>query len=85
MEPTIVETLGVVHPDGTLELDRKVNVRPGRVKVRLESVATPATTAEPLVDFVDRMRRDMAAAGHQFRTKEAIDVELGEVRGEWDR
>jgi hypothetical protein len=34
--PTL-ELLGTVRPDGTLELDQKLTVPPGRVKVRVES------------------------------------------------
>ena len=36
MATTIIETLGTVRADGTLELDQKVAVTPGRVKVRVE-------------------------------------------------
>ena len=38
MATTVVETSGMVRADGTLELDQKVTVPPGRVKVRVESV-----------------------------------------------
>jgi hypothetical protein len=34
--PTL-ELLGTVRPDGTLELDQRLTVPPGRVKVRVES------------------------------------------------
>ena len=36
-ETTILETFGTVRADGTLELDRKLTIPPGRVKVRVES------------------------------------------------
>lgn len=81
-----LEVLGTVRADGSLELDEKLNLPPGRVKVRVE--ATPAATektAEGLVEFVDRMRREMEAAGHKFRTKEEIDTEIEELRSEDDR
>ncbi len=84
MPPTILETLGTVRSDGTLELDQKVNVPPGRVKVRVESVEVPPPPTETLVEFVDRTRRELEAAGHRFRTKEEIDAELEELRGEWN-
>jgi|ERR1043165_2041316 hypothetical protein len=38
MTTTLVETSGTVHADGSLELDEKVTIPPGKVKVRLESV-----------------------------------------------
>jgi hypothetical protein len=39
---TVVETSGTVHADGSLELDEKVTVPPGKVKVRVESVEADA-------------------------------------------
>jgi hypothetical protein len=35
-ETMILETFGVVRADGTLELDQKLTIPPGRVKVRVE-------------------------------------------------
>jgi hypothetical protein len=84
MATTILETFGVIRPDGTLELDEKMTVPPGRVKVRVESVEPPAPVTETLVEFVDRTRRELAAAGHKFRTREEIDAEINELRSEWD-
>ena len=66
MSATSLEVLGTVRPDGTLELDQKLTVPPGRVKVRVESVETPAQPTETLVEFVDRSRRELEAAGHHF-------------------
>jgi hypothetical protein len=79
-----LEVLGTVRPDGTLELDHKLSVPPGRVKVRVESVEPPSQPAEGLVEFVRRLRREMEASGHAFRTKEAIDAEMAEMREEWE-
>jgi hypothetical protein len=79
-----LEVLGTVRPDGTLELDQKLTVAPGRVKVRVESIEVPARPTESLVEYVDRTRRELEAAGHKFRTKEEIDAEMAELRNEWD-
>jgi hypothetical protein len=38
MTTTFVETSGTVRGDGSLELDEKITVPPGKVKVRVESV-----------------------------------------------
>ena len=54
MATTILETLGTVRPDGTLELDQKLAVPPGRVKVRVESVEALIQPQESLVEFVQR-------------------------------
>jgi hypothetical protein len=84
MSVTINEMLGVVGPDGTLELAEKLTVPPGRVRVRVESLEPTTAPTEGLVEFVDRTRRELEAAGHKFRTGEEIDAELQELRGEWD-
>jgi hypothetical protein len=79
------EMLGIVRPDGTLELAGKLTVPPGRVRVRVESLEPPAPPTESLGDFVARTRRELEAAGHKFRTREDIDAELEEMRNEWDQ
>jgi len=84
MATTALEMLGTVRSDGTLDLDHKVPVPPGRVRVRVEPVESPVPPAQGLVQFVQSLRQEMAAAGHQFRTKEEIDAEIDEMRGEWD-
>jgi len=38
MTSTVVETSGTVHADGRLELDEKVTIPPGKVKVTVESM-----------------------------------------------
>jgi hypothetical protein len=43
MTTTFVETSGIVHSDGRLELDQKVNVPAGKVKVTVESVEVEST------------------------------------------
>jgi hypothetical protein len=78
------ELLGFVHPDGSLELNGKLTVPPGRVRVHVESLESPAHPAEDLIEFVRRTRRELEAAGHRFRNQEEIDAELNELRGEWD-
>jgi hypothetical protein len=82
---TTNEVLGVVRPDGSLELTGKLTVPPGPVRVRVEALEVSGLPpAEGLVDFVRRTRRELEAAGHRFRTREEIDAELGELRAEWD-
>jgi hypothetical protein len=84
MSVTTNEVLGIVRPDGSLELSSKLTVPPGRVRVRIESLEPPIQSGESLLEFVARTRRDREAAGHRFRTKEEIDAELEELRSEWD-
>lgn len=78
------EVLGMVRPDDILELDQKLAVPPVRVKVWVDPVETPTPPTENLVEFVDRLRRELEAAGHQFQTREKIDAEITALRDEWD-
>jgi hypothetical protein len=82
---TILETLGTVRADGTLELDQKVTVPPGRVKVRVESVETPVQPTETLVEFVQRSRRELEAAGHKFMNDKEVTAWIEELRADDDR
>jgi hypothetical protein len=79
------DLLGVLHPDGSLELTGKLTVPPGRVRVRVESLEPQPPSDEGLVEFVQCTRRELQAAGHRFRTQEEIDAELEELRSDWDR
>lgn len=56
---TVLETFGVVRADGTLELEHKLAVPPGRVRVRVESLESPVTepTAESDDEFAQRFAR----------------------------
>lgn len=81
-----LEVLGTVRSDGTLELDEKLNVPPGRVKVRVETMPqTEAKPAEGLVEFIDRLRREMEAAGSHFMNDEEVNAWIEELRSEDDR
>jgi hypothetical protein len=46
MPTSIVETSGTVRADGTLELDQRVSVPPGKVKVRLETLEAAGASRE---------------------------------------
>lgn len=85
MATSILETYGTVRPDGTLELDRNVTALPGRVKVRVEYVEPAAPETESLIDFVDRTRRELEAAGHKFMNDEEVTAWIEELRGDDDR
>ena len=84
MATTILETLGTVRPDGTLELDQRVNVPPGRVRVRVESVASPSPSPDNLLEFINRTRAEMAATGSQFMNDQEVGTWIEELRAEDD-
>jgi hypothetical protein len=82
---TTTEVLGTVQPDGSLRLDEKLTVPPGRVRVRVEPVEPPASPAEGLGAFIDRTRQEMAAAGSRFMNDEEVTAWIEELRAEDDR
>ena len=78
---------GTIQLDGTLVLDEKLNLRPGRVKVVLQQEAV-AKPAQPLgADFFQMMEEIWAgqrARGHVPRTEEEVEGERRELREEMD-
>ena len=86
MNQTQVEVQGSLQPDGTLVLDEKPNLPPGRVRVVVQSVAEPpAQPKESLVEFVKRVRREAEARGSRFMNDEEVTAWIEELRGEDDR
>ncbi len=76
------EVLGTVLTDGSLEMDQKLNVPPGRVKVRVETVGGQDIPAEGVLEFVERARRELEAAGHKFMNDEEVTAWLEELRAD---
>jgi hypothetical protein len=67
MGEDITESFGTVRPDGTLELDRKLNLPPGRVRVSVEAVPPAESLLATEVDPV--------ASGHLPQDGPARDIE----------
>ena len=74
---------GTLKPDGTLELDQKPSLGPGRVKVVLQ----PAQTATPnraLADVLDEIHQGQQARGFQGRSAEEIEAGLREGEDDYE-
>ena len=72
---------GTLRPDGTLVLDEKPNLRPGRVRVRVEA----AQLAAPEKDLLELLEEIWAASDTvpgQRRTAEEIDATINALRDE---
>lgn len=78
MNPTAIEVQGTLREDGTLVLDDKPNLRPGRVKVTVEPV--PDLTQTDVWQVLERIWEGQRARGHVPRTREQIDAELEAAR-----
>jgi hypothetical protein len=77
----IVKVQGMLKPDGTLELDQKPSLSPGRVRVTIES-ATEPTRPDRFWSMMQSIWADLQAAGHTPRTREQIDAEINALREE---
>jgi 50S ribosomal subunit-associated GTPase HflX len=74
---------GTLKPDGTLELDGKPNLAPGRVQVMLAPL--PELPADD--PFWQRMRaiwEGQKARGFVPRTADEVEAERRQVREEWE-
>lgn len=80
MTPSAIEIHGSLREDGTLVLDQKPNLPPGRVKVLLEPVLDSKQTE--IGQFFERLWAEQRAKGHVPRTREEIDAELEAARQE---
>jgi hypothetical protein len=80
---TVIE--GTLNADGTLELDRTPNLRPGRVMVvlRQESGLAPAT--EGWWPYMQRVRAEREAAGYCFLNEAEMEQRLRWLRDEDER
>jgi hypothetical protein len=73
LHEVIVE--GTLKPDGTLELDQKVSLAPGRVQVIVQPLLKPAPPRRGLVEVMDDIRQSQRARGYQGRTPEEMQAE----------
>ena len=70
---TIIE--GTLKPDGTLELDQKPSLSPGRVQVIVQPLSKPAPPIRGLVEVMDDIRANQRARGYLGRSPNAARAE----------
>ena len=71
---TVIE--GTIQPDGTLVLDDKPNLRPGRVKVVLRQEAETKPLTEDWWQFLQRCRQELEASGAKFMNEEEMQARI---------
>jgi hypothetical protein len=84
MTPNEVILEGTIKSDGTLELNQKPKLPPGRVTVVLRQDAQSAPPAEDWWQFMQRTRRELEAAGSDFMNQEEVEAHIDWLR-EGDR
>ncbi len=73
---------GTIKPDGTLELDEKLNLLPGRVMVTIQSPDIPGD--DPFWQRMQAIWDAQKARGHAPRSIEEVEEERQRMREGWD-
>jgi hypothetical protein len=72
---------GTLKPDGTLELDEKPGLPPGRVTVVLRQGAeTPQPPKEDWWQYLQRIRAEREASGYPFMNEEELKAHIEWLR-----
>ena len=75
---------GTLNPDGTLVLDQKPGLPPGRVSIVLQPVQA-APVRRRLVDVIDEIRQAQQTRQFQPRSAQEIDASLSEGEDDYER
>ncbi len=78
LEETVVE--GTLKADGTLELDERPRLVPGRVTVVLRSHSTATAGTEDWWQFMQRTRLELETAGSPFMNEQEIAAHIDWLR-----
>jgi hypothetical protein len=78
MTTNTVEVHGILREDGTLVLDDKPDLPPGRVKVTVEPILD--LTQTDVWQVLERIWAGQRSRGHIPRTREQVDGELALAR-----
>jgi hypothetical protein len=85
MSLTEVVVQGTLKPDGTLELDQRPNMTPGRVTVVLRQESVPELPqGDPFWQRMQAIWDAQKARGHVPRSVEEVEAERRQVRDEWE-
>lgn len=76
---------GTLNDDGTLQLDQKPSLSPGRVIVTLHQPQAGTPQQRGLVDVIDEIRQSQQVRGFQGRSLEEIEAGLREGEEEYEK
>jgi hypothetical protein len=85
MTTNAIELQGTLREDGTLVLDEKPNLPPGRVKVMVQTLNAAEEDGNDVLAVLDRIHTAQALRGHVPRSVEEIDAYLAEMRDDDER
>ena len=84
MSLNIIVVQGTLMPDGTLELDEKPSLAPGRVQVMLQPVSIGLAPKGGLAKTIEEIRQHQQAQGYQGRTPDEMACDEDERRTDED-
>jgi uncharacterized protein YqgV (UPF0045/DUF77 family) len=85
MTTNAIEIQGTLREDGTLVLDEKPNLPPGRVMVMVRPANTVEGEIDDVIAVLTRIHAAQALRGHVPRSVEEIDADLAEMRDDDER
>lgn len=75
---------GNLHADGSLDLDEKPNLPPGRVQVTLQILPEPPTASKGWWEALQQIKTDQARRGYVGRSQQEMEAEEAARRSEDD-
>jgi hypothetical protein len=85
MSFTEIIVQGTLNPDGTLELDQRPTMSPGRVTVVLRSQAESTPPPEDWWEYMQRARQELESSGQRFLNAQEMAAWIEELRSDDDR
>jgi hypothetical protein len=82
MTRNAIEIQGTLRPDGTVVLDRKPELPPGRVRVTVQPLADDPLPETDVISVLRRIHAEQQAEGYVPRSKEEIDADLAAMHDE---
>ena len=75
---------GTLMADGTLELDQKPSLAPGRVQIIVQPLVPLAGRRRGLADAIEEIKQEQLARGYKGRTREEMEAEEAARREDED-
>jgi len=83
MTPTTITVEATLQPDGvTLQLEKKLSLRPGRVIVTVQPMGPKS--GPKILEVLDRIHHDQQERGRRPMTDEEMAAEIAQMRAEDD-
>jgi hypothetical protein len=75
---------GTLKPDGSLELDEKPSLSPGRVRITVEAINQSSSHKDP-IGVLQQIRAQRQALAMPSPSQQEIDADVASMRDEWEQ